>query len=81
MVIRMKFVFKIGLVIGIVLVLQNVVLLVAIKVIGPNAMLSSILHVQFILYQVMLPLAAICYGTFQILASRRDRIRLQYKAS
>jgi hypothetical protein len=80
-VIKMKLVFKIALAFCLVLVLQDVVFLVALKVIGPNAMLSSVLHVKFILYQVMLPLGAVSYGTFQVLASRKDRIRLQSSAS
>lgn len=60
-----------------VLVLQDVVLLLASRLLGPSATISSILHVKLVLYQLILPLFAIVYGGAQILASRRDRVRLE----
>lgn len=72
-----KLVVRICIAAVMILVLQDAILLIAGRLLGPSATISTILHVKLILYQVMLPLFAILYGCIQILASHRDRVRLE----
>ncbi len=57
----------------IVLAFQDVVLMALLHFTGPNAFLTSVLHVKFIAYQVALPLLAMGYGAFQILSVHKEK--------
>jgi len=56
-----------------ILLFQDMLLLILAGVTGQNAVISTILHIKFILYQVVIPLSAILYGFVLLLIPRSEK--------
>lgn len=76
----MKHALRVLIAAAVFLALQDVVLMALLYFTGPNAFLSSLLHVKFIAYQVAFPVLAMGYGTAQILSVHKEKAQALSRA-